>query len=333
VIETRRNVQVDAALASELPDARAREQALRCELEEGEAQVAAAVAASTAEVAACEQALQALELQLGQELRDLDAALAAIAERLCGLPPLPDPAIAAATVKAAQEAQQGMAEAERRHIAAVSAAAATQGQLQAARAALDGLRDVRPAIGHQEAEVAMWSALSKGLGPDGVVALCIDDVGPTLSSLANELLLSCYGPRFTVSIATQIESAKKELKEGFDIIVFDAQTHSAKSVSLMSGGERIWINAALTRAIAIYLAQSAGQRYQALFTDEADGPLDVERKRMFVAMKREVLRLGGHEQEFWVSHTPELWTLADLVIDLESLGQSIDSGLVADAAA
>lgn len=326
VIETRRKAQADASLASELPDARAREQGLRREIEEGEAQVAAAVAASTTEVAACEQALQALELQRGQELRDLDAGLAAIAERLGGLPPLPDPAIAAATAKAAQEAQQGLADAERRHIAAVSADAAAQGQLQVARAALDGMRDVSPAIDHLEAEVAMWSALSKGLGPDGVVALCIDDVGPTLSSLANDLLLSCYGPRFTVTIATQVESAKRELKEGFDIIVFDAHTDSAKSVSLMSGGERIWINAALTRAIAIYLAQWAGRKYQALFTDEADGPLDAEHKRMFVAMKREVLRLGGYEQEFWVSHTPELWTMADKVVDVSALALSVNRG-------
>ena len=51
--------------------------------------------------------------------------------------------------------------------------------------------------------------------------------------------------------------------------------------------------------------------------DEADGPLDVERKRMFMAMKREVLRLGAYEQEFFVSQSPELTALADAVIDLE----------------
>jgi exonuclease SbcC len=86
---------------------------------------------------------------------------------------------------------------------------------------------------------------------------------------------------------------------------------------MMSGGERVWIDEALTRAIAIYLAQSAGRRYQTLFSDEADGPLDPERKRMFVAMKREVIRLGGYEQELFVSQTPELWSLADSVIEVK----------------
>jgi exonuclease SbcC len=44
--------------------------------------------------------------------------------------------------------------------------------------------------------------------------------------------------------------------------------------------------------VALYLAQHTGRRYDTLFSDEADGPLDPERKRMFMAMKREVLKLG-----------------------------------------
>ena len=84
----------------------------------------------------------------------------------------------------------------------------------------------------------------------------------------------------------------------------------------MSGGERIWINEALTRAIALYLARSSGRRYETLFCDEADGALDSERKRMFMQMKREVLRLGGYAREFFVSQTPELTQMADVMIDL-----------------
>jgi exonuclease SbcC len=42
---------------------------------------------------------------------------------------------------------------------------------------------------------------------------------------------------------------------------------------------------------------------------------------MFMAMKREVLRLGGYEQELFVSQTPELWSLADCVIDVKRLGE------------
>jgi exonuclease SbcC len=69
------------------------------------------------------------------------------------------------------------------------------------------------AVAHPETELALWTALAKALGNDGVIALCIDDAGPTLASVTNELLLGCYGPRFSVSITTQVETAKKDLKE------------------------------------------------------------------------------------------------------------------------
>jgi exonuclease SbcC len=73
------------------------------------------------------------------------------------------------------------------------------------------------------------------------------------------------------------------------------------------------------RAVALYLAQNAGRRYDTLFSDETDGPLDPERKRMFMAMKRRVLELGGYAREFFVSQTPELTGMADALIDLEAM--------------
>jgi exonuclease SbcC len=122
-----------------------------------------------------------------------------------------------------------------------------------------------------------------------------------------------------VSIHTLLETAKGDQKEGFDIVVHDGDTGESKSVSLMSGGERTFVESCLTRAIALYLARNTGRRYTTLFTDEADGALDSQRKRMFMAMKREVLRLGGYEREFFVSQTPELTAMADAVIDLDAL--------------
>jgi DNA repair protein SbcC/Rad50 len=180
----------------------------------------------------------------------------------------------------------------------------------------------RAAVVRIEGELGWWNLLSKALGNDGVIALCVDDAGPELGRLTNELLLACYGSRFTVSIRTQVETAKKELREGFDVVVFDADTGQAKSVGVMSGGERIVINEALTRAIALYLARASGRHYEALFCDEVDGALDSERKRMFMQMKREVLRLGGYAREFFVSQTPELTQMADVVIDLGAFTKS-----------
>lgn len=40
---------------------------------------------------------------------------------------------------------------------------------------------------------------------------------------------------------------------------------------------------------------------------------------MFMRMKREVLRLGGYEREYFISQTPEMASLADVVIDLDAM--------------
>jgi exonuclease SbcC len=168
-------------------------------------------------------------------------------------------------------------------------------------------------------EIAQWKLLAKGLGNEGVIALTIDDAGPALTDTVNRLLLACYGMRFTVEIRTQRALASGELREGFEILVHDADANSTKSVSVMSGGQKVWINECLTRGIALYLAQNTGQPYQTLFSDESDGPLDPQRKLQFMRMKREVLRQGGYEREFFISQTPDLVGEADAIIDVDAL--------------
>lgn len=168
-------------------------------------------------------------------------------------------------------------------------------------------------------KIARWKLLAKGLGNDGVIALSIDDAGPAITQIVNDLLLACYGPRFTIAIQTQTALASGELREGFSINVIDADNDTTKEFGVMSGGQKVWINECLTRGIALYRAQDAQQPFQTLFTDEADGPLDPDRKRAFMKMKREVLRVGGYEREFFISQTPDLVDDADGVIDVAAL--------------
>ena len=129
-------------------------------------------------------------------------------------------------------------------------------------------------IAKVEAELSNWNLFARCMSNDGLIALAIDDAGPALAGLANDLLLACYGPRFTVSIHTLVETGKGEPREGFDILVHDGESGESQSVGLMSGGERVFINECLIRAVALYLAQHTGRRYGTLFSDEVDGPLD-----------------------------------------------------------
>ncbi|MGY6240132.1 SMC family ATPase (plasmid) [Burkholderia ambifaria] len=170
-------------------------------------------------------------------------------------------------------------------------------------------------------EIAKWKLLAKGLGNDGVIALTIDDAGPALTQTVNDLLLVCYGTRFTVEIQTQRTLANGETREGFEILVHDAESDSSKAVGVMSGGQKVWINECLTRGVALYIAGNAGQPYETLFSDESDGPLDPDRKVQFMRMKREVLRQGGYAREFFISQTPDLIAEADAVIDVAALAR------------
>ncbi|SDD58894.1 exonuclease SbcC [Cupriavidus sp. YR651] len=184
---------------------------------------------------------------------------------------------------------------------------------------LAGLGELEWRVQHLSDEIALWKLLAKGLGNDGIIALSIDDAGPAITSMVNDLLLACYGRRFTVAIETQTKLANGDAREGFAITALDADNDSKKDFGVLSGGQKVWINECLTRGIALYRAQDAQQPFQTLFTDEADGPLDPERKRAFMKMKREVLRLGGYERELFISQTPDLVDDADGVIDVTAL--------------
>jgi len=164
-----------------------------------------------------------------------------------------------------------------------------------------------------------WYSVAMAFGNNGIIALLIDDAGPSISNIANRILSECYGPRFSLSIETQKKISSGQKRETFDVVVFDGDTGDKKSISDMSGGERIWISEALTRAIALYNKEQTGKNFGTLFTDETDGALDQERKMRFMEMKRKVLEIGGYEREICITHTPELWALADHVIDMEKL--------------
>jgi exonuclease SbcC len=278
--------------------------------------------AETDEEAAERADIEAARARLAAERNRLsterDASIGRIEGAVAALPPAFDRGRLEAARRASIQADAGLRSAEQAHLAAVRIQE-RRTALQAQHARISGEAVATDARASEvESELSGWTLLARCLSNDGVIALDIDDAGPTLAGLANDLLLACYGRRFTLEIRTQVATAKGEMREGFDIVVHDGEGGESKSVALLSGGERVWINECLTRAIALYLAGNAGREYGTLFCDEADGPLDPDRKRMFMDMKREVIRLGGYQREFFVSQTPELTAMADKVIDLDS---------------
>jgi len=266
-----------------------------------------------------EVARQAIADQRRRQAADFRAALDVLDETIRALPARwPDDGLARSAAHLA--AAEAAAETARQAHEAVVRDVATLQELDAQCCeARRRRRDLRRRLARLEQALRTWTLFARCLGKDGLIALAIDDAGPVLADLANTLLLACYGARFTLSIHTLVATAKGEEREGFEIVVHDADTGQSKALSMTSGGERVWIEACLTRAVALYLARKGGCRYETLFSDEADGALDPERKRMWMAMKREVLRLGGYAREFFISQTPELATMADAVVDLDAM--------------
>jgi len=265
------------------------------------------------------QARSAIAAQRRRQAEQLDAALKRLDVALAALPePFDTTRLAAAAARVSQ-ASTAVAMAESAHLLAVREAQSLDVLTSQSRVLAERRARACERVTAIENELSNWNLFTRCMSHDGLIALAIDDAGPTLSAMTNDLLLACYGPRFTVSIHTLVETGKGEQREGFDIVVHDSESGDRKSVSQMSGGERVWVNEALTRAVALYLAQHSGRRYTTLFCDEADGALDPDRKRMFMAMKREVLRLGGYKREFFVSQTPELTAMTDAVIDLDAM--------------
>jgi exonuclease SbcC len=266
----------------------------------------------TREIGAHAKAVSDLRAQFDERLRSARMALAE----------LPEPQAAQALQKADADLAQArqllvIAKTTRERVATQVATA----QADAAKAAAKAQESAK-AAGRAQAlsdEIAHWTLLSKALGNDGLIALSIDDAGPEIAARCNALLNECYGGRFNVTIETQKTTASGGTRETLEIWVEDAIRGDRKPLDVLSGGEGVWVNESLVRGLALYIASRSGNSYATLFTDEADGALDPDRKRQFMRMKRTVLQQGGFEREYFISHTPDLLEMADARIDIASL--------------
>ena len=167
--------------------------------------------------------------------------------------------------------------------------------------------------------LATWTLLVTSLR--GAIDMSIEDAGPGIAAITNQLLESAYGPRFAVRIATQRVQENGRLVECFRIMIYDAQTDQDSPLSLKSGGQTVWISKAISDAVGIYQQDAAGVHYECLFSDEADDGLTQDRKRMFWAMDRAALEAGGFTRRIFVSHTPAAIEMADTVINMDNLAR------------
>src|SRR5690606_5515741 len=120
-----------------------------------------------------------------------------------------------------------------------------------------------------------WTVLAADLGRKGLQSAEVDAAGPELTALVNDLLHTCHGPRFSVSIETKRLSAdgKDEVDE-CRVEVIDSELGRRREVLEYSGGQRAFLGEAVASALMIYACQKAGVRRPTLVRDEAGAHLD-----------------------------------------------------------
>lgn len=252
-------------------------------------------------------------------VKDLEAELATV--------PGQQQLSAAATARAnAEQALKSQEEAVGMLLGRVAAGKARIADLEKLQPERDDLADrLEDLFTH----LADWKHLQRAFGKDGIQALEIDAAGPEVSALINDLLLSCFGPRFTVSFETTATKADgKGEKEVFDIRIIDNERGREGRIETLSGGEKVILNEAISLALAIYNARKSGQRFETLFRDETAGALDPQNAERYLQMLRRALELGGFHQLIFIAHSQDLWEAADARVFVKGGKVTVDAGSI-----
>lgn len=199
-----------------------------------------------------------------------------------------------------------------------SAVALAERQLEEARASAARTVELETDRNAESDEAADWTRLSDDLGKGGIQALEIDAAGPELTDLANDLLHSAFGTRFTIQIDSTRTAADGRELEACEVTVLDTEKGREGPAETFSGGERVVIGEAVALALSMLACKRAGIERPTLVRDESGAALDAGNGRAYLSMLRRAVDLIGADRCLFVSHTPELQELADVRLHVEA---------------
>lgn len=211
-----------------------------------------------------------------------------------------------------RQVQQRVESSEQRAREAHGMIAVATARLESARLTQRRLADLEGQRGALEGDLADWTLLADSLGRDGLQALEIDAAGPELTELINDLLRTCVGSRWTVTVeTTRLSSDGKKQIEGCEVRVLDTERGREGTAESLSGGERVLVGEAVSLALSMLACRRAGVQGPTLIRDESGAALDPQNARNYVAMLRRAAELVGASHVLFVSHSPEVQELAD----------------------
>ena len=141
------------------------------------------------------------------------------------------------------------------------------------------------AKGHEQ-EADAHRLVSTALGADGVQSLLLEHAAPRIAEIATDLLEQSYGARWRVRIELQRtggQGSKRKVIEDVRFIVRDSESSESfgddldpgeQLLETLSGGESVWIKAALSEAIGRVRQERMNVSWRTALRDEADAGLD-----------------------------------------------------------
>ena len=258
--------------------------------------------------------------ELSPQAADRSADVAMLERDIGALPEPAEPPLAPSTAAA----EQVVLTAERQAREAAASLAVAAKAVEQAWAREGRLGEFMVARADVVAELEDWVRLATDLGRDGIQALEIDSAGPELTAMVNDLLWTCVGSRWTVTIETTRTSAdgKKQI-EGCAVRVLDSQEGREGDAETFSGGERVLIGEAVSLALTMLACRRAGIVGATLVRDESGAALDPENARGYLSMLRRAAELVQADKVLFVSHNRECQEMADSRITVADGGVEV----------
>lgn len=192
-------------------------------------------------------------------------------------------------------------------------------------------REIRARIEEKKKATSQWRYLHRACGPDGIQALELDALAPSIAQVANRLLDAAYDSRFRIEFrTTRIGGSGSKVKqmETFEVYIHDTEAGTEQELKTLSGGEGVWIKKAIYDAFGIIRAQNTGTTFLTAFQDEADGALDPEARERYFRMLEAAHTESGRRHTVVITHSREIQEMIEQRIVMDELVEVREGVLV-----
>ena len=194
------------------------------------------------------------------------------------------------------------------------------------RKAVENIELSEAALSRAQVDSKGWTFIKNALGRNGIQALELDVLAPSVAKETNDLLEAAYGPRYELNFETTKEVGRgrdTRQAEDFELMITDrAETleHLKKQpLNTLSGGQEVWILKALFDAFGSIRAKNTGLKFVTNFMDESDGALDADKKEQYLRMIEAAHVNAGRFQTIVITHDAGVQEILPATIRMEEI--------------